>query len=98
MKFSLYKQLNIILNSYKPSFYRKYSNNLWSKMIIRFTSLQYFYFYINNILVDVPLDNPTILIVVPSYFKLNPNKEEKITDGLFHIYPSDRIGLILLFP
>jgi hypothetical protein len=55
-------------------------------MIIRFTSVQYFYFYINNILIDVSLDNPTILIVVPSYFKLNLNKEEKITNMLSHTY------------
>ena len=27
-------------------------------------------------------NHSTILIAVPSYFKLNPNKEEKITDVL----------------
>jgi hypothetical protein len=64
----------------------------------KINALQYFYFYINHILVDVPLDNPTILIVVPSYFKFNSDKEEKITDVLSHHYPSARIELILLFP
>ncbi|MBA7577634.1 hypothetical protein ES708_19487 [subsurface metagenome] len=60
--------------------------------------LQYFYFYINHILVDAPLNHPIILIVISSYFKLNPDKEEKITNILSHPCPSDQIGLILLFP
>jgi len=30
-----------------------------------------------------PKNHPTILRVVPSYFKLNPDKEEKIIDMLF---------------
>jgi hypothetical protein len=34
---------------------------------------------------------------VPSYFKLNPDKEEKITDVLSHSYPIGQIGLMLLF-
>jgi len=37
-------------------------------------------------------------MVVPSYFKLNPDKEENITDMLSHAYPSDQIGSIQLFP
>jgi len=28
-------------------------------------------------------------LMIKSYFKLNPDKEEKITDGLSHIYSSD---------
>jgi hypothetical protein len=28
-------------------------------------------------------------LMLNSYFKLNHDKEEKITDGLSHIYPSD---------
>ena len=43
-------------------------------------------------------NHPIILRVVPSYFKLNPDKEEKITHMLSYPYPSDQIGLILLFP
>jgi hypothetical protein len=34
-------------------------------------------------------NHPIIPIVVPSYFKLNPDKEENITDVLSHAYPSD---------
>ena len=45
-----------------------------------------------------PKNHPTILMVVPSYFKLNPDKEENITDMLSHAYPSDQIGSIQLFP
>jgi len=45
-----------------------------------------------------PKNHPIILVVVPSYFKLNPDKEENITGVLSHDYPSARIGLILLFP
>jgi hypothetical protein len=36
-----------------------------------------------------PKNHPIILIVVPSYFKFNPDKEEKITDELSHPYPGD---------
>jgi len=36
-----------------------------------------------------PKNHPTIPIVVPFYFKLNPDKEEKITNMLSHPYPSD---------
>ena len=36
-----------------------------------------------------PKNHHIILIVVPSYFKLNPNKEEKIADILYHTYPND---------
>jgi hypothetical protein len=42
-------------------------------------------------------NHPIVLIIVQSYFKLNPDKEEKITDVLSHTCPSDQIGLILLF-
>jgi hypothetical protein len=35
-----------------------------------------------------PKNHFTIPIVVPSYFNLNPDKEEKITDELSHTYPS----------
>jgi len=36
-----------------------------------------------------PKNHSIIPIVVPSYFKLNPDKEEKITDVLSHVCPSD---------
>jgi hypothetical protein len=36
-----------------------------------------------------PKNHSIVLVVVPSYFKLNPDKEEKITDVLSHLYPSD---------
>jgi hypothetical protein len=36
-----------------------------------------------------PKNHPIIPIVVPSYFRLNPDKEEKITDMLSYPYPSD---------
>jgi len=42
-------------------------------------------------------NHPTIPRVVPSYFKLNPDKKEKITNILSHTYPSDQIGVMLLF-
>jgi len=43
-------------------------------------------------------NHPIKLIVVPFYFKINPDKEEKITDMLSHPYTSDWIGLMLPFP
>jgi len=36
-----------------------------------------------------PKNHPIISIVVSSYFKLDTDKEEKITDMLSHPYPSD---------
>jgi hypothetical protein len=36
----------------------------------------------------LPKNHPIMPRVVPSYFKLNPDKEEKITDMLSHSYPS----------
>jgi hypothetical protein len=37
-----------------------------------------------------PKNHPTILLtVVSSYFKLNPDKEEKITGLLSNAYPND---------
>ena len=45
----------------------------------KISALQYFYFYINHILVDVPLNHSTILIVSPSCFNIEIMKKKLIT-------------------
>jgi hypothetical protein len=45
-----------------------------------------------------PKNHSIILMVIQPYFKLNPDKEEKIANMFSHSYPSTRIGLMSLFP